>query len=75
MKKFMLVSLIAGAVLAACEHFPIKSQEENTPELPPGISIVVIDSCEYIQCSRGFGPSISTSIVHKANCRNHGGQP
>ena len=75
MKKFMLVSLIAGAVLTACEHFPINKQDENKPELPRGIAIIVVDSCEYIQSFDGYGPYQSASIVHKGNCRNHGGKP
>lgn len=71
MKKFMLVSLIAGAVLAACEYATTDSQ--GNP-LPNRTEVIVVDSCEYI---RTYSNNINNgvAIVHKANCPNHGGKP
>lgn len=41
----------------------------NNRDTPYGISVQVIDGCEYIYCDNGHG----AAIVHKQNCKNtHG---
>lgn len=73
MKKHagLIIALLAGAILGACEH--VFNDSEGIP-LPRGIEVVVVDSCEYIRAYSMNG-NRGVSIVHKANCRNHGGKP
>ena len=55
-------------------------QSEQTPQrgtvtyagLPYGIQILTIDGCQYIKATEGYNTTASVSIIHKANCPNHG---
>ena len=59
MKKLILLALTA-LVMAGCEKYV-----ETKYYTKEGLRICVIDSCEYIHYSCGFGPE----YTHKGNCR------
>lgn len=66
--KLLLGLLPLSFIWIACnfKNSPEKAKEEQskTVEIPANYSIVVIDSCEYIE-----NKSNSFVLVHKANCR------
>lgn len=52
----------SGIVVAT--EFPVTLRISNK-DIPTGISVFTIDSCEYIYCE-----SSGVTIIHKANCTN-----
>ena len=72
--KSLLALIIIPFLIVGCQ------QEEGTPQrgtttyagLPYGIQILTIDGCQYIKATEGYNTTASVSIIHKANCPNHG---
>lgn len=63
MKKAIVLLFFVGMFLS-CETPEGERQQRN------GYSIIVIDSCEYIEVSSGIGGSAGYySITHKGNCK------
>ncbi len=60
MKKLILLALTA-LMMAGCENKYIET-DYYTSE---GLRVSIIDSCEYIHYSCGFGPE----YTHKGNCK------
>ena len=75
--KSLLALIIIPFLIIGCGQ---GEQSEQTPQrgtvthagLPYGIQILTIDGCEYIKATEGFNTTTSISIIHKANCPNHG---
>lgn len=59
MKKLLLLALLA-VMMAGCT--PVIKTNHYTSE---GLEVCIIDSCEYISYSCGWGPE----YTHKGNCR------
>lgn len=59
MKKLLLLAL-AAVLMAGCT--PVMKTDHYTNE---GLEISIIDSCEYIHYSCGWGPE----YTHKGNCK------
>ena len=72
--KSLLALILISFLIVGCQ------QEEGTPQrgtvtyagLPYGIQILTIDGCQYIKATEGYNTTASVSIIHKANCPNHG---
>ena len=49
---------------------------DDGTKLPYDIQILTIDGCQYIKATAGYsgttGDAAMVSIIHKANCPNHG---
>ena len=58
MKKIILLAL-AALMIAGCDYTPT---DHTTSD---GKRVVLIDSCEYIECPNSYGPI----YAHKGNCR------
>lgn len=58
MKKIMFLAL-TSLIIVGCNYTPTEYTTRD------GKRIVLIDSCEYLTYSNGFGPHYS----HKGNCR------
>ena len=72
--KQIAIGILASILFIGC------GQGEQTPQrgtvtyagLPYGIQILTIDGCQYIKATEGYNTTASVSIIHKANCPNHG---
>ena len=70
MKQILIIVLISILFIGCGQSDrPLPSKEGL---LPSGIQILTIDGCQYIKATEGFGEAESVSIIHKANCPNHG---
>ena len=75
--KLLLALIIIPFLIVGCGQ---GEQAEGTSQrgtvthagLPYGIQILTIDGCQYIKATEGFNTTTSISIIHKANCPNHG---
>ena len=69
--KQIAIGILASILFIGCQQSerPLPSKEGL---LPSGIQILTIDGCQYIKATEGYGTSASVSIIHKANCPNHG---
>ena len=79
MKKLLIV--LVGITLFMCCNPQSRTENHQAPkekeveahrvmgltDTPSGISIIVIDNCEYIYCEIS---GHSASIIHKQNCKN-----
>lgn len=68
----VLFAISAYTILVLAWLCDSPSNEE--PPLPHGVTIQTIDSCEYVFVHYN-GVGHSPAVVHKGNCRNHGGNP
>ena len=58
MKKIILLALVT-LMMVGCDYTPTDHATSD------GKQVVLIDSCEYVKWSNGFGPH----YTHKGNCR------
>lgn len=60
MKKIIIFAL-AALMMVGCEYTP----EGYTTSDGVQVRVVLIDSCEYVRWSNGYGPH----YAHKGNCK------
>ena len=65
--RFLILVLILPAIfVVACQPAP-EGQRITTKT---GHTIVVIESCEYIEVDEGIGQYRVYALTHKGNCKN-----
>ena len=72
--KQIAMMILVSILFIGCERGERPPQRGTTTHagLPYGVQILIIDGCEYIKATEGFNTTTSISIIHKANCPNHG---
>lgn len=75
MKQILIIVLISILVIG-CGQEKQTEVSDGGAQLPYDIQILTIDGCQYIKATAGYsgttGGPTAVSIIHKANCPNHG---
>lgn len=69
MKKVLFIIVCTMGMVSCGPRQP--EETSNVVGEIDGYSIVLIDSCEYLEYKRGMGKSRVYSLTHKGNCKNH----
>lgn len=75
MKQILIIVLIS-ILFIGCGQEKQSEVSDGGTQLPYDIQILTIDGCQYIKATAGYsgttGGPTAVSIIHKANCPNHG---
>jgi hypothetical protein len=75
MKQILIIVLISILFIGCGQEKQTEVSNDST-QLPYDIQILTIDGCQYIKATAGYsgatGDAAMVSIIHKANCPNHG---
>ena len=74
--KQIAIGILASILFIGCGQEKQTEVSDGGTQLPYDIQILTIDGCQYIKATAGYsgttGDAAMVSIIHKANCPNHG---